>query len=44
MKKDDSVYLNHILDSIERFEEYIGGMEKTIFHLTIGSGWNVQAN
>ena len=31
MKKDDSVYLNHILNSIERIEEYTGGMERNDF-------------
>ncbi|MDD4497909.1 MAG: DUF86 domain-containing protein [Methanosarcinaceae archaeon] len=31
MKKNDSVYLGHILDSIERIEEYTEGMEKADF-------------
>ena len=31
MKKNDSVYLNHILNSIERIEEYTEGMEKEDF-------------
>lgn len=31
MKKDDSIYLNHILDSIERIEAYTEGMEKDDF-------------
>ena len=28
MKKNDSVYLSHILNSVERIEEYTEGMEK----------------
>ena len=31
MKKNDSIYLSHILESIERIEEYTKGMEKTDF-------------
>lgn len=31
MMKDDSVYLSHILDSIERIEAYTEGMEKDDF-------------
>lgn len=31
MKKNDSVYLSHILDSIELIEEYTGNMEKDDF-------------
>ena len=31
MRKGDSVYLSHILDSIERIEEYTEGMEKKEF-------------
>lgn len=31
MKKNDSVYLSHILDSIERIEEYTESMEKDDF-------------
>ncbi|MDQ1253674.1 MAG: hypothetical protein QG646_2861, partial [Euryarchaeota archaeon] len=31
MKKNDSVYLSHILDSIERIEEYTETMEKDDF-------------
>lgn len=31
MRKGDSVYLSHILDSIERIEEYTEGMEKEYF-------------
>lgn len=31
MKKNDSVYLSHILDSIERIEEYTESMEKGDF-------------
>lgn len=31
MKKNDSVYLRHILNSIERIEEYTEGMEKDDF-------------
>ncbi|MDQ1255263.1 MAG: hypothetical protein QG646_4542 [Euryarchaeota archaeon] len=31
MRKGDSVYLCHILDSIERIEEYTEGMEKEDF-------------
>jgi Uncharacterized conserved protein len=31
MKKNDSVYLRHILNSIERIEEYTEGVEKDDF-------------
>jgi uncharacterized protein with HEPN domain len=31
MRKGDLVYLSHILDSIERIEEYTEGMEKEDF-------------
>jgi uncharacterized protein with HEPN domain len=31
MKKDDSVYLHHILDSIERIEKYTHGVSKNEF-------------
>jgi len=31
MRKNDSVYLSHILDSIERIEEYTENMEKEDF-------------
>ncbi|WP_268990281.1 DUF86 domain-containing protein [Methanosarcina barkeri] len=31
MRKNDSIYLHHILDSIERIEEYTRGMEKEDF-------------
>ncbi|MDR7667004.1 DUF86 domain-containing protein [Methanosarcina sp. Z-7115] len=31
MRKNDSIYLSHILDSIERIEEYTRGMEKEDF-------------
>jgi uncharacterized protein with HEPN domain len=31
MRKGDSVYLSHILNSIERIEEYTEGMEKENF-------------
>ena len=31
MRQGDSVYLSHILDSIERIEEYTKGMEKEDF-------------
>lgn len=31
MKKDNSVYLNHILDSIKRIEEYTKGVNKEKF-------------
>ena len=31
MKKNDSVYLRHILNSIERIEDYTEGMEKDEF-------------
>lgn len=31
MKKDDSVYLHHILDAIERIEHYLSGMELSQF-------------
>ena len=31
MKKNDSVYLRHILNSIERIEDYTEGMEKDDF-------------
>ena len=32
MKKDDTVYLHHILDAIELIEEYTEGMSETEFH------------
>jgi uncharacterized protein with HEPN domain len=31
MKRDDSVYLNHILDSIYQIEEYTEGLNKKEF-------------
>jgi uncharacterized protein with HEPN domain len=31
MRKNDVVYLSHILDSIERIEEYTESMEKDDF-------------
>lgn len=31
MKKNDSIYLRHILNSIERIEDYTEGMEKNDF-------------
>jgi len=31
MKRDDSVYLNHILDSIHQIEEYTEGLNKKEF-------------
>ncbi|AAM04207.1 TPA: DUF86 domain-containing protein [Methanosarcina acetivorans] len=31
MKKNDTVYLNHILNSIERIEEYTEGLEREDF-------------
>jgi uncharacterized protein with HEPN domain len=31
MKRDDSVYLNHILDSIYQIEEYTKGLNKEEF-------------
>jgi uncharacterized protein with HEPN domain len=31
MKKNDLIYLNHILNSIERINEYTAGMEKEDF-------------
>lgn len=31
MRKNDSIYLSHILDSIERIEEYTRDMEKEDF-------------
>ncbi|AKJ40145.1 ribonuclease HepT family protein [Methanosarcina barkeri] len=31
MRKNDSIYLRHILDSIERIEEYTRDMEKEGF-------------
>ena len=31
MRKNDVVYLSHILDSIERIEEYTENMEKDDF-------------
>lgn len=31
MKRDDSVYLNHILDSISQLEEYTKGLTKEEF-------------
>jgi uncharacterized protein with HEPN domain len=34
MKRDDSVYLNHILDSIYQIEEYTEGLNKEEFLAT----------
>lgn len=34
MKKDDSVYLRHILDSIATVEEYLKGVTETKFRTT----------
>ncbi|MCO5381534.1 MAG: DUF86 domain-containing protein [Methanosarcina barkeri] len=31
MRKNDLIYLNHILNSIERIEEYTGNIEKSNF-------------
>ncbi len=31
MKKDDRAYLNHILDSISKIEEFTDGMEEEEF-------------
>jgi uncharacterized protein with HEPN domain len=31
MRKNDLIYLNHILNSIERIEEYTGNIEKKRF-------------
>lgn len=31
MKKNDLIYLNHIINSIERIEEYTGDLEKNDF-------------
>ncbi|OGJ88906.1 MAG: hypothetical protein A2268_11980 [Candidatus Raymondbacteria bacterium RifOxyA12_full_50_37] len=31
MKKDDSVYIQHMLDAIKRVEEYIGGTDNSGF-------------
>jgi uncharacterized protein with HEPN domain len=31
MRKNDLIYLNHILNSIERIEEYTGSIEKSDF-------------
>ena len=31
MKKDDSVYLRHILDTISRIEEYTQGVKYEVF-------------
>ncbi len=35
MKKNELVYLRHILNSIERIEDYTEGMEKDDFYLAI---------
>jgi len=32
MKRDDSVYLQHILDAIARIEEYLQGVDEAAFH------------
>ena len=34
MRKNDSIYLSYILDSIKRIEEYTRGMEKEDFSST----------
>lgn len=34
MKKDDSIYLRHILDAINTIEEYLRGIDETKFRLT----------
>jgi uncharacterized protein with HEPN domain len=31
MKKDEWVYLRHILDAINRIEEYLGGVDEQLF-------------
>ncbi|MEW5768380.1 MAG: DUF86 domain-containing protein [bacterium] len=32
MKRDDTVYLQHILDAIARIEEYLQGVNEEVFH------------
>lgn len=32
MKRDETVYLRHILDAINRIEEYLTGVEEANFH------------
>lgn len=32
MKRDDSVYLRHILDAISRIEEYLQDVDEAAFH------------
>jgi uncharacterized protein with HEPN domain len=34
MKKDDTIYLRHILDSIKTVEEYLSGVSETKFRAT----------
>ncbi len=32
MKRDQSVYLQHILDAIDRIDEYLEGVDEEAFH------------
>ncbi len=32
MKRDDSVYLRHILDAVAKTEIYLRGVDKAVFH------------
>jgi len=41
MKKNDSISLSHILDSIERIEEYTKGMEKKDFSSSNLVSWQL---
>lgn len=34
MKRDESVYVSHILDAIEKIEEYVAGIDETSFYKT----------
>jgi uncharacterized protein with HEPN domain len=41
MRKSDLIYLNHILNSIKRIEEYTGSIEKSDFFIqSLGSRWD----
>ena len=44
MRKGDSVYLSHILDSIERIEEYTEGIKRRFFVQQSSPRWDDKAN
>ncbi|MGB9940549.1 DUF86 domain-containing protein [Methanosarcina sp.] len=45
MKKNDLIYLSHILNSIERIEEYTEGMEKEDFlSSNLVQDWTIRQN